>query len=269
MAISSTLPFEVNGPKSDYPIVLVPDGISGWGSWKPHAEVLSRNHQVIRMQLLNVAASENNQSLSKKYSLRSESHALRKTLDKLGVQKVHLAGWSEGGVVSLDFALNFPGRVRTLSLIEPAAHWIARAYHLFEKDSEALLQFLKELHNPPTEDELIQFLTMGGLVSPDTDPRHQSQWIVWNSHKAALSSIHTVVEHTDDVRRLKLLRNTPVLLVKGKDSIGINAGIVSILLNALGPWTEVLILPDAHACHLVAKDQYLLIFRKFLSNAKR
>lgn len=269
MTTTITLPFEVMGPKSEYPIVLVPDGLSGWTSWKPHADMLSRIHQVIRVQLLNLAAVENNRPLSKKYSLRSESRALWKTLDTLGVQKVHLVGWSEGGGVSLDFALNFPDKVRTLTLIEPAAYWVAREYHQFERGGEALLQFFKELHDPPTDDDLIRFLIISGLVSPDTDPRNLPQWLVWSSHKRALSSIHTVIEHADKVKRLKLLHNTPVLLVKGKDSVGINAVIVNLLLDNLGPWTEVLILPDAHACHIVAKDQFVLVIRKFMNTVKR
>jgi len=269
MATNSTLPFEVSGPKSEYPLVFVPDGLSGWVSWKLHAEQLSRIHQVIRVQLLNVAATETNQSLSKKYSLRSESRALGKTLDKLSIQKVHLVGWSEGGEVALDYALNFPDKVRTLTLIEPGAYWVAKGYAQFDEDYGVLLQFLKELHNPPTEEELIQFLSMGGPISRDTDIRSHPLWSIWSSHKSALSSIHTFIEHTDDVKRLKLLLNLPVLLVKGKDSVGINAGIVNILLNTLGPWTVVLILPDAHACHIVAKDQFLLVLRKFISTLKR
>ena len=102
----SELPFEISGSKAGTPIVLVPGGLSGWVSWRPHAEVLSKNHQVLRVQLLNMAAAEKQQTPSKNYSLRSESEALKNTLYKLKIDKIHLVGWSHGGEVSLDFALN-------------------------------------------------------------------------------------------------------------------------------------------------------------------
>ena len=56
------MPFEKSGPESPFPIVLVPGGLSGWVSWKPHAEVLSKNFRVVRVQLLNMAAAEKNQT---------------------------------------------------------------------------------------------------------------------------------------------------------------------------------------------------------------
>ena len=36
------------------PLVLVPGGLTGWLSWKPHAERLSAAYRVVRVQLLSV-----------------------------------------------------------------------------------------------------------------------------------------------------------------------------------------------------------------------
>lgn len=55
--------FEVSGD-GDTPIVLVPGGLSGWVSWKPHAEILSKDFKVIRVQLLNMAAAEKHEASS-------------------------------------------------------------------------------------------------------------------------------------------------------------------------------------------------------------
>ncbi len=121
------MPFEVSGLLNRMPIFLVPGGLSSWISWKPHAEVLSKDFKVVRVQLLNMAAAEKNQSPPEGYSLRMESEALRSTLDRLDFEEVNLVGWSHGGEVSLDFALNYPYRIHTLTLIEPAAYWVARS----------------------------------------------------------------------------------------------------------------------------------------------
>jgi pimeloyl-ACP methyl ester carboxylesterase len=125
------LAFEVSGPEVGIPIVLVPGGLSGWISWKPHAEVLSKKYRVVRVQLLNMSAAEKKQPPENGYSLRSESEALKKTLDKLEIKNVNLVGWSHGGEVSLDFALNNPDYIATLTLIEPAAYWVARGFGKF------------------------------------------------------------------------------------------------------------------------------------------
>jgi pimeloyl-ACP methyl ester carboxylesterase len=265
---NALMPFEMSGPERGKPIVLVPGGLSGWVSWKPHAEILSQDFRVVRVQLLNMAAAEKKQLPSPGYSLRNESEALKNTLDKLGLRRVNLVGWSHGGEVSLDFALNNPDCIKTLTLIEPAAYWVARAYGKFEEEERELRKLFNGFHNPPTEEDLIAFLGMNGLIPPGVDPRTMPRWPVWSSLRTALSSLHTVVEHTDDLARLQLLRDKPVLLVKGKDSVRGNAGIVDLLSEALGPNSKVIALPDGHACHIVAQDQFLAELTQFIGGAK-
>jgi pimeloyl-ACP methyl ester carboxylesterase len=258
--------YEIIGIDTTSPIVLVPGGLSGWVSWKPHAEVLSKNHKVIRVQLLNMAAAEKNQTPEEGYSLRSESVALKNTLDKIGIANVNLVGWSHGGEVSLDFSLNHPDHAKTLTLIEPAAYWVAKAYGQFADEGQKLAQLFHGFHDPPTEEDLIGFLKMNGLVPPGVDPKTMPRWPVWNSLKTALLSLHTVTEHSDDIARLQSLREKPVLLVKGKESVGFNSGIVDLLSKAVGPTAKVLILPDGHACHIVAMDQFISELERFLAS---
>lgn len=264
---SLLMPYDMSGSGNDFPIVLVPGGLSGWASWKPHAETLSKNHRVVRVQLLNMAAAEENQPPANGYSLRAETLALKDTLDKLGFPKVHLVGWSHGGEVSLDFALSYPDRIQTLTLIEPAVYWVTRAYGQFEDETQRFAELLRGFHDPPTEDDLEGFLRMNGLVPPGADPRKLPQWPIWSSLKITLSSLHTVMEHSDDLVRLGVLRGKPVLLVKGADSVGFNSGIVDLLSKLIGPSARVLVLPDAHASHIVAKDQFIGELEKFVGTA--
>jgi pimeloyl-ACP methyl ester carboxylesterase len=259
------LPFEVSGPVSPFPIVLVPGGLSGWISWKPHADVLSKNYRVVCVQLLNMAAAEKNKTPERGYSLRSESAALKNTLDRLNMQKVNLVGWSHGGEVSLDFALNNPERIATLTLIEPAAYWVARAYGEFGKEERELRALFNGFHDPPTEEDLIGFLRINGLIPAGVDPKSMPRWPVWYKLKTALLSLHTVVEHSDDLARLQALCDKPVLLVKGKDSTPDNSGIVDLLSKAIGQNAKILTLPDGHACHIVAQDQFLAELTQFIA----
>lgn len=266
--MSALLPFEVSGVEKGIPIVLVPGGLSGWISWKPHAEILSKDHRVIRVQLLNMAAAEKNQTPGEGYSLRSESEALERTLDKLEAEKVNLVGWSHGGEVSLDFALNHPNRITTLTLIEPATYWVARSYGQFEDEQREFVEFLSGIRVPVTEDNLIKFLMWNGLAPKGMDPRSMPQWPVWNKLKIAFLSLHTVVEHSDDLGRLQVLRNVPVMLVRGRDSTGFNFGIADLLSKSLGSNAKIITLPDAHASHIVAKDKFIEELKQFIRGPK-
>src|SRR5207248_11483235 len=66
---------KINGMKmqsqisgSGSPVVLVPGGLTGWISWEPHAKILSTEHKVIRVQLLNVQFGLENRQLPSDYS---------------------------------------------------------------------------------------------------------------------------------------------------------------------------------------------------------
>ena len=87
------------------PIALVPGGLSGWLSWIPHAEQLSADRKVIRVQLRSVELAEAGKPFPEDYGVLTEREALHTTVNELGLDRFDLAGWSHGGLVSLAFAL--------------------------------------------------------------------------------------------------------------------------------------------------------------------
>ena len=108
------------------PIVLVPGILSGWLSWIPFAERLSKERNVIRVQLRSIELAEAGEPFPDDYGTCTEREAPLATVDGLGLDSFDLAGWSYGGHVALAFALEYLERVRTLTLIEPEASWILR-----------------------------------------------------------------------------------------------------------------------------------------------
>lgn len=259
--------YEITGEQHKaVPIVLPPGGLSGWISWKPHSEILSKDHKVIRVQLLNMSAAEKNEAPPEGYSLRMETEALRGVLDELGIRKVHLVGRPHGGEVSLDLTLNYPNYVETLTLIEPAAYWVARSKGLYLSEEESLRKMLGELHDPVSQEDLIRFLKMNGLVPHGVDPKSLPQWQTWDSLRIALKSLHTVLDHSDEVEKLRRLKGIPILLIKGRDSTGFNSGIIDILSDLIGPDAKVMILPDGHACHIVARDKFISELKVHISS---
>jgi pimeloyl-ACP methyl ester carboxylesterase len=106
------------------PMVMLGGGTFGAAAFAPHAKVLATQFRVVRLQTLNVGTSQQKEPLPPGYSVKLESGAMRRALDKLGISMpIDLVGQSFGALVGLDFALDHPHRVRTLVLFEPPAFW--------------------------------------------------------------------------------------------------------------------------------------------------
>lgn len=107
------------------PLVMLGGGTVGAAEFEPHAHVLADDYRVIRLETLNVERSQTHEPLPSGYSIRTESAAMARTLDRLKIDKpVDLVGDSFGALVALDYALDHPHRIRTLALMEPPALWV-------------------------------------------------------------------------------------------------------------------------------------------------
>jgi pimeloyl-ACP methyl ester carboxylesterase len=238
------------------PIVLVPGGLSGWLSWIPHAERLSKERMVVRVQLRSVELAEAGEPFPADYGLLNEREALRTTVDELGLESFDLAGWSHGGLVALAFALEYPERVRTLTLIEPGAFWIPRetgqaADALAEDEAYERSLSGREI----TIRDLKGLLVRAGLGAPGDDFESLPSWPVWVRNRQVLSISRTLWDYADSLERLRSL-DIPVLTVKGTDTAELLAVIVDDLAATV-PHGRLLELPGGHACHIENIDRFL------------
>lgn len=238
------------------PIVLVPGGLSGWLSWIPHAEQLSAERMVVRVQLRSIELAEAGEPFPDDYGTVTEREALRATVDELGLESFDLAGWSYGGHVSLAFALEYPERVRTLTLIEPEASWVLRETGnakdtLAENEAYDRSFTGREV----TVDDFKDFLVRAGFGQPGDDFESLPSWPVWVRNRQVLSAIGTIHDYTDSLDRLRSL-DVPVLAVKGTDTTQQDAAVVDDLV-ATAPRARLLELPGGHACHIENIDRFL------------
>lgn len=238
------------------PVVLVPGGLSGWFSWIPHAERLSKERIVIRVQLRSVELAEAGEPFPEDYGTLTEREAFRATVDKLGLDSFDLAGWSYGGHVSLAFALEYPERVRTLTLIEPPAVWILRetghaASSLAKSEAFDRSTAGREI----TVDDLKEFLVRAGFGKSGNDFESLPQWPVWVRNRQVVSANGTLWDYTDSLDRLRDLE-VPVLAVKGTETTEDLAAIVDDLVATV-PHGRLLELPGRHACHIENIDRFL------------
>lgn len=96
--------------------------LHGWGMhggiWRETAQALSRDHQVISLDLPGHGRSE---TLPGEYALDTLTEAVAAILPPQG----SIVGWSLGGMVALNLAARFPGRVRRLVLVAATPQFVA------------------------------------------------------------------------------------------------------------------------------------------------
>ncbi len=83
--------------------------------WAPQIPVLSEHFKVILMQYPGYGAEDDERE---EFSIPNTARALHALLDELSVDEVNLVGLSLGGAVSLQFALDYPDRVRRMVLAD-------------------------------------------------------------------------------------------------------------------------------------------------------
>lgn len=252
------------------PLVLVGGGLTGMHSFEPHQARLAGERRVIRAQLITVQYGLENRPLPDGYSLRMESEALSNALADLKLEgPVDVAAWSYGAATSLDYALNHPERVRTLTLIEPPAFWVLDATGHLDPQSAREKQALSELNagmkEDVNEDQLASFARQAAFVPPSVAPQSLPQWPNWVKHRRSLRGNDGPLLHTDSAERLKAFR-VPVLLVKGTGSSHFLHAILEALAATL-PDVRVIELAGGHAPQIVAMDRFLAETAAFQASA--
>ncbi len=257
---------EVTG--EDAPLVLIPGGLTGWLSWEPHTQRLSSTRKVIRMQLISVEYGLVNRKLPSDYSLKTESMALEATLNGLGLTApADLASWSYGAAITLDYALDHPGQVRTLTLIEPPALWVLGTQKPSGQEYESLLALSENIHGDVSESQLEQFVRAVGLCPPGKEPRELPQWQVWMLYRRSLLNTSAPFRHRDNPARLRAFQR-PVLLVKGTGSAKFLHQIIDALAVQL-PHAQVVEMPAGHAPHIVSMDRFLEQMAEFQADVQQ
>jgi len=252
---------EISG--AGQPLVLVPGGLTGWISWKPHAERLSSSYRVIRVQLLAVDLGLRGEPLPKDYSVETEIEALGETIDRLRLPEAHFAAWSYGALTTLSYAVRNPQKIRSLTLIEPPAAWVLRSRRAFTPDMEEDQKRLQSMGpGDVSESQLAWFCHFAGFVPPQVDPRSLPQWPSWVQHRQSLRNGDAAYRHQEDIAEVRAFPK-PVLLFKGEGSSDRLRRIIDALSQefASAPVHE---LPGGHALHLVSMEPFMDTLQEFL-----
>lgn len=260
------MPYDVSG--SGAALALLPGALTGWLSWIPHAEALSASRRVVRLQLLNVALGLAGVPLPPAYSMDYEIAAFGSALDELEIAQADLAGWSYGAGIALSYAIHHPDRVRSLTLIEPPAFWVARSRGPLSEDmldEQRLMELFAA--DDVSEAQLLRFIRFVRIVPDGIDPRTVPQWPIWYEHRQSLRMRSADLRHEDSIERVRAF-DKPVLLVTGEGSIP-SALAITDMLDEEFPNARRVSFPGGHAPHIVSMQPFLDTFTRFLADAHR
>jgi 3-oxoadipate enol-lactonase len=126
---------EAASPRRETPVVLIHGHSADLRLWKPQVgPLLHAGYRVVRYDVRGHGRST---VPTTGYSWEHYQADLRALLDHLRLERVHLAGISMGGAIALQFALDGPGRVASLALLDSALPGFSYSPE-FEDDVEGL-----------------------------------------------------------------------------------------------------------------------------------
>jgi pimeloyl-ACP methyl ester carboxylesterase len=238
-------------------------------SWIPHQERLADRYRAIRVQPIHNELGSAGRRGDPSYTAATEREALRLTLDALDLARPHLAGWSGGGRALIELAMEYPDRVRSLTLVEPAAYWVLEQLGDQLEEVErvnALVHGL--LGREVSQDHLAEFLELAGFVDSVREAPSHPNWPRWLTHRMALSWQGVALDHpersVDDLTRI----TCPVLLTKGTTTADWLKRTVDVLAERL-PNATVVELDGDHAHHVESIDEFLAALESHLAREAR
>ena len=240
------------------PLVLVPGGLTGWLSWIPHQERLSDRYRVIRVQPIHNELGTAGKAGDPSYTRDTERESLLLTLDELEIERSHFAGWSRGGKALIDFTAVHPGRVISLTLVEPAAYWILEELGETDFVLERLIRHIHRMAGATvTEDDLAAFLSSAGFADDPGRAREGPYWDRALPHRMALSWASDESMGSDfSVADVATIR-CPVLLTRGTRTERWERRVVEILGTHI-PDVRVAEFEGGHAHHIESLEPFLV-----------
>lgn len=108
----------LDGDPTGAPLVLLHGfSASGHTTWLPWAEQLAAKRTVILVDMLNFGYSERITEPSPDLTHQGQAALVSGLMDALGVRRFDLVGWSMGGTIATQFALDYPDKVRALTFV--------------------------------------------------------------------------------------------------------------------------------------------------------
>lgn len=221
------------------PVVLVHGGDANSEHWAFQVQALAGQYQVILLDSRGHGRSPYNGGALTYAQLADDVLAL---LDLLGIERAHLVGWSDGGIIGLDLALRHPERLR--KVVAFGANADLSGYRTDTGDEGAIISAFGS-HNDADYARL----------SPAPE-RHQAMIValrqMWKTEPAYSS---------EELRTI----TTPFLIMAGADEEIIAEGHTRYLAGTI-PGAELALLPNCgHFGHMQEPEAFNAAMLAFLA----
>lgn len=230
------MPFvEVEGGRLYYdvrgegrPLLLIHGAWASHKWWRWQAPELSRYYQVLS---LDVRGHGQSSPLQRAYSVDGFTRDLEIFLQKVGIEEAALVGWSMGGMISMQYCLNHPSKVKALVLIATRGHRnpyfkLKVLFQLLQARLSLMMNFTsprkydRTAHRFPDENRDRLKREVSNMLSP-TAPKQVFDWVMAeltnNPRENYLEVARSIWnwEAGDELTRI----NVPTLIMAGeKDS---------------------------------------------------
>lgn len=252
--------YEVKG--EGLPLVLVEGwGYSSW-MWYKQRELASE----VRLVIFDNRGVGLSDRLERPYTMREFAEDLRGLVDFLGLGKFHLLGVSMGGMIALEFALRYPGRLKGLILCATGPGVRGR---------QASREVLDVMFEPPTHDVRgwlrrkmsvafsQRFLTQRG----DEFERVINLRLPWVPEQASLINQASAVAGFDALDRLHEVK-TPTLIVAGREDRVVPYENSLILHSRIEPSALHIFRGAGHLVHIECSEAFNNLVLGFLRDVE-
>lgn len=242
------------------PLILL-HGLFGAGSnWGMVAKHFAQHYQVISVDLRNHGSSPH--STSQSYANMADD--LLELCDALSLQDIHLLGHSLGGKVAMQFAVQHPGLLDKLIVVDMAMRAYADAHtHLIDAMLDIDLSTLQSRHeadkilsNSILQTAVRQFLLMN-LVKSDSGPG-----LAWRINLAAIKANYPDLQRAvcENAQYEK-----PCLFIRGEHSDYVqDADVEQIKTSFIKAQFDSL--PTGHWVHAEQPQAFIEVVENFLKN---
>lgn len=263
---------ETNGARIYYeiegagePVVLIHAGIANLRQWDQQVPALADAYRVIRYDTRGFGRTDTEDV---EFSNRADIAAL---LDHLGEESVHVVGMSRSGQIALDFALEYPDRVRSLTVVcggvggfrgessADASVWEHAEKWWEAKDWEPLSKFEADF-----------WVNGPGQPADRADPAIHAQvheWILTN-YRAEKAEGKPIPLDPPAVGRLHELR-APLLVMLGTLEEASTAAAMRYLVEHVPGARFEMFEGAAHMINLEQPDLFNRVLREFLDANRR
>jgi 3-oxoadipate enol-lactonase len=259
-----TINYQIDGPDdASETIVLInglADDLESWGFQIP--ALVEAGFRVLRFDNRGIGKSD---APAGAYSSRQMADDAKALVDRLGFRSFHLMGVSMGGMISAEYALAYPGDLKSVTL--------ACTYAKADAFCQTMFAMWADLAKAVSVPFVMRDVALWAFTGPFFENRPEdaaafaeAMAALPMSLDAYLSQLAVIQAHdvTDRLSRIK----TPTLVLAGEEDILIPVRLSKKLQQGI-PGAKWQTVPGGHACLWESPDPFNAAFIEFVRSTVR